>query len=100
LNLVGENIAYYATFKRAGVSKTGTLESWIMPDLSARLFKTLFTGIQNVYGDAKKDLLRSLDKFDKTLQVAGLLLITRVDENVSKIQNAQEGSHFFAAQIR
>jgi len=29
LNLVGENIAYYATFKRVGISKTGTLEPWI-----------------------------------------------------------------------
>ena len=56
-----------------------------------RLFKSLFTDIQNVYGDAKDAFLRSLVKFDKSLQDAGLLLITRVDENVSKIQNEQEG---------
>jgi hypothetical protein len=30
LNLVGENIAYYATFKRASISKTGTFEPWFM----------------------------------------------------------------------
>jgi len=65
-----------------------------------RLFKSLFTDIQNVYGDAKDDFLRSLVKFDTSLQDAGLLLITRVDENVSKIQNEQEGIYFFAAPFR
>ena len=82
-------------FQRLVLSNRG-----LWPDLSARLFKTLFTEIQDAYGDAKNDLLRSLVKFDKTLQAAGLLLITRVDENVSKIQNAQEGIYFFAALFR
>ena len=54
----------------------------------------MFTDTQDVYGDAKKDLLRSLEKFEKSLQEAGLLLMTRVDENVAKIQNEQEGIYF------
>jgi hypothetical protein len=58
------------------------------------MFKTLFTDIQDVYGDAKKDLSRSLENLEKSLQEAGLLLITRVDENVLKIRNEQEGTHF------
>jgi len=62
-----------------------------MPNSRVRLFKSLFTDAQDVYGDAKTQLLRALVKFDKSLQDAGLLLITRVDENISKIQNEQEG---------
>jgi hypothetical protein len=58
------------------------------------MFKTLFTDIQDVYGDAKKDMSRSLEKFEKSLQEAGLLLITRVDENVLKIRSEQESTDF------
>jgi len=57
-----------------------------------QVFKTLFTDAPNVYGNAKQDLSRSLDKFEKSLQEAGLLLMTRVDENVVRIRNKQEGT--------
>jgi len=63
------------------------------------MFKTLFTDTQDVYGDAKKDLSRSLEKFDKSLQEAGLLLMTRVDENVAKIRNEQEGIYFLQNEL-
>ena len=63
------------------------------------MFKTLFTDTQDVYGDAKKDLSRSLEKFEKSLQEAGLLLMTRVDENVAKIRNEQEGIYFLQNEL-
>ena len=63
------------------------------------MFKTLFTDTQDVYGDAKKDLSRSLEKFEKSLQEAGLLLMTRVDENVAKIRNEQEGIYFLRNEL-
>jgi hypothetical protein len=44
-----------------------------------------------VYKDAKNDLVRSLAKFDKSMQDAGLLLIKRVDDNVGIILEKQEG---------
>jgi len=55
------------------------------------LFRTPVTDIQNVYGDAKNDLSRSLVRFDKTLQEAGLKLMLRVDNNVLTILNNQDG---------
>ena len=58
-------------------------------------FKTLFTDAPHVYGDAKTELSRSLDKFEKSLQEAGLLLMVRVDENVATIRNKQEGASIF-----
>jgi hypothetical protein len=58
------------------------------------VFKTLFTDIQDVYGDAKKEVSRSLKKFENSFNEAGLLLIARVDENTVKIRNEQEGTHF------
>jgi len=86
LNLVGENVSYYATFERAGraVSKTGTLIPWQRLIEQVRLFKTLVTDIQSVYGDAKDDFIRSLDRFNESLQDVGLL-------SVLKILNRQEG---------
>ena len=64
-----------------------------------QVFKTLFTDAPNVYGNAKQDLSRSLDKFEKSLQEAGLLLMTRVDENVVRIRNKQEGTYFFQTEL-
>jgi hypothetical protein len=58
------------------------------------VFKTLFTDIQDVYGDAKKEVSRSLKKFENSFKEAGLLLIARVDENTVKIRNEQGGTHF------
>ena len=56
-----------------------------------RIFKSLITDIQTAYGDAKKDLLRSLVRFDKSLQGAGLLLLKRVDNNVGTLLSEQQG---------
>jgi hypothetical protein len=58
------------------------------------MFKTLFTDIQEVYRDAQQEMSRSLEKFEKSLQEAGLLLITRVDANVLKIRNELESTNF------
>jgi len=95
LNLVGKNVSYFATFARAGrtFARTGIsdLDPINVANSLARLSKTLVTDIQNVYGDAKNDLVRNLAKFDKTLQDAGLLLIRRVDDNTITILNNQEG---------
>lgn len=93
LNLVGKNVSYFATFARAGraFSKASTSNLISDTDALARLFKSLVTDIQNVYGDAKNDLVRNLAKFDKTLHDAGLLLIRRVDHNTITIINNQEG---------
>ena len=91
LNLVGEEISYFATFQRAGVSKAGTTLQLPPTDKIVRLFKTLVTDIQDVYGDAKRELVRNLDRFDQSLQDAGLLLIRRVDDNVFTILSNQDG---------
>ena len=93
LNLVGENVSYFATFERAGcaISKTGTPNRVAGTDKAVRLFKSLVTDIQSIYGDAKEDFRRGLVRFDKSLQDAGLLLLKRVDENVVTILTGREG---------
>jgi len=96
LNLVGQNVSYYATFKGGGktVSTTG-MPNWIFgSNTAARVFKSLVTDIQNVYGDAKNDFVRSLVRFDKSLQDAGLLLLKRVDDNVGVLLSGREGLCF------
>jgi len=60
-----------------------------------RVFKSLVTDIQNVYRDANKDFVRSLVRFDKSLQDAGLLLLKRVDENVIVLLSGREGMFLF-----
>ena len=93
LNLVGENVSYFATFERAGraISKTGTPNRIAGTDKAVCLFKSQVTDIQSVYGDVKEDFLRGLVRFDKSLQDAGLLLLKRVDENVVTILAGREG---------
>ena len=94
LNLVGVNLSYYATFEGGGraLSKTGTPNRVFRINPSVRIFKSLVTDIQNVYGDAKKDFVRSLVRFDKSLQDAGLLLLKRMDENVVVLLSGREGT--------
>ena len=58
------------------------------------MFKSLVTDIQNVYGDAKNDFLRSLVRFDKSLQDAGLLILKHVDDNVGALVSGREGLSF------
>ena len=93
LNLVGENLSYYATFEGGGraLSKTGISNRTFRINAPVRVFKSLVTDIQNVYGDAKKDFVRSLFRFDKSLQDAGLLLLKRVDDNVGVLLSGREG---------
>ena len=94
LNLVGENVSYYATFEGGGraLSKTGIPTHLIFrTNTAVRVFKSLVTDIQSVYGEAKNDLLRSLVRFDKSLQDAGLLLLKRVDDNVFTLLTGREG---------
>jgi hypothetical protein len=93
LNLVGANLSYYATFEGGGraLSKTGTPNRVIRINAPVRVFKSLVTDIQNVYGDAKNDFVRSLVRFDKSLQDAGLLLLKRVDDNVGVLLSGREG---------
>ena len=93
LNLVGANVSYYATFEGGGraLSKTGSPNGVFRINPVVRVFKTLVTDIQNVYGDAKNDFVRSLVTFDKSLLDAGLLLLKRVDNTVGVLLSGREG---------
>jgi hypothetical protein len=73
------------------LSKTGIPNRVFRINPPVRVFKSLVTDIQNVYGDAKKDFVRSLVRFDKSLQDAGLLLLKRVDDNVGVLLSGREG---------
>ena len=73
------------------MSKTGISNRTFRINAPVRVFKSLVTDIQNVYGDAKKDFVRSLFRFDKSLQDAGLLLLKRVDDNVGVLLSGREG---------
>jgi len=92
LNLIGENVSYFATFEGAGraVSKTGNCDLLLDVYHAARIFKHLVTDIQRVYGDANNDFMRSLVRFDTSLQDAGLLLLRRVDRNVFTLLNDRD----------
>ena len=101
LNLVGANVSYYATFKAGGraLSKTGCPSQIFTINNAVRLFQTLVTDIQNVYGDAKKDFVRSLVRLDKSLQDAGLLLLKRLDKNVGALLCRREGLSSFQRRL-
>jgi len=77
LNVVGENLSYFATFEQGGraVSKTGMYHLSLEIYTAVRVFKNLITDIQIVYGDAKDELLKSLVRFDRSLHDAGLLML-------------------------
>jgi len=64
-----------------------------------RVFQTLVTDIQNVYGDTKNDFVKSLVRFDKSLQDAGLLLLKRVDDNVGVLLTGREGLSSFQRRL-
>lgn len=59
---------------------------------AARLLKNLITDIQQVYGDAQAEFVRSLIRFDRSLQGAGLLVLKRVDDKVGTLLSARESS--------
>ena len=77
------------------MSKTGSPNGVFRINPAVRVFKTLVTDIQNVYGDAKKDFVTSLVRFDKSLKDAGLLLLKRVDDNVGVLLSKEEGLSSF-----
>jgi len=62
--------------------------STTMTNRTVRIFKLLVTDNPKVYMDANNDLVRSLVRFNQSLQDAGLL-------SVFKLLNSQEGVHFF-----
>jgi len=98
LNLIGENVSYYATFEAAGstVSKTGACDLLLLSLIVVRVFKSLITDIQNVYGEVNKDFVRSLARFDTSLQDAGLLLLASVDHNVITLLDKDTGSSIYS----
>ena len=97
LNLVGQNVSYYATFKGGGTaaSKTCMTNRFFRSNTAVRVFKILVTDIQTIYGDAQKDFVRSLERFDKSLHDAGLLLLKGVDDTITVLLSEREGLSSF-----
>lgn len=77
------------------MSKTGVPNRFFRTNTAVRVFKSLVTDIQKIYGDAKNDFVRSLVRFDKSLQDAGLLLLKRMDDNVGVLLSEREGQSYF-----
>lgn len=46
--------------------------------IKVRVFKTLVTDIQDVYRDAKKDLTKSIERFDESLRDVGLVAVLTI----------------------
>ena len=59
---------------------------------AARLMKSLFTDIQQVYRNAQTEFVRSLVRFERSLHGTGLLVLKRVDNNVGTLLSARESS--------